>query len=149
MSTFELMSSKDLAYQMTMFDWELFSCMHEVVPPPSPPPPRLNINMRKVSAHYAAEAAARSNPGNNLPAFPSPARAAVSHVRPAELQENHGQPGPVPAPVQPGPAVGGHRGLPVQPAQQESAAPQEVHQDSRTVSGQHAAGPPGRTRSIT
>lgn len=31
MSTFELMSSKDLAYQMTMFDWELFSCMHEVV----------------------------------------------------------------------------------------------------------------------
>uniref|UniRef100_H2S0N1 Rap guanine nucleotide exchange factor 4b n=1 Tax=Takifugu rubripes TaxID=31033 RepID=H2S0N1_TAKRU len=30
MSTFELMSSKDLAYQMTMFDWELFSCMHEV-----------------------------------------------------------------------------------------------------------------------
>lgn len=34
MSTFELMSSKDLAYQMTMFDWELFSCMHEVVHPP-------------------------------------------------------------------------------------------------------------------
>lgn len=31
MSTFELMSSKDLAYQMTMFDWELFSCMHEVM----------------------------------------------------------------------------------------------------------------------
>ncbi|XP_034742864.1 rap guanine nucleotide exchange factor 4-like isoform X2 [Etheostoma cragini] len=29
MSTFELMSSKDLAYQMTMYDWELFSCMHE------------------------------------------------------------------------------------------------------------------------
>uniref|UniRef100_A0A7N8YEQ2 Rap guanine nucleotide exchange factor 4 n=1 Tax=Mastacembelus armatus TaxID=205130 RepID=A0A7N8YEQ2_9TELE len=29
MSTFELMSSKDLAYQMTMFDWELFSCVHE------------------------------------------------------------------------------------------------------------------------
>lgn len=42
MSTFELMSSKDLAYQMTMFDWELFSCMHEVVHPP-----RLNINMEK------------------------------------------------------------------------------------------------------
>lgn len=34
MSTFELMSSKDLAYQMTMFDWELFSCMHEVTTPP-------------------------------------------------------------------------------------------------------------------
>uniref|UniRef100_H2S0M8 Rap guanine nucleotide exchange factor 4b n=1 Tax=Takifugu rubripes TaxID=31033 RepID=H2S0M8_TAKRU len=31
MSTFELMSSKDLAYQMTMFDWELFSCMHELL----------------------------------------------------------------------------------------------------------------------
>uniref|UniRef100_A0A8C6Q5U7 Rap guanine nucleotide exchange factor 4 n=1 Tax=Nothobranchius furzeri TaxID=105023 RepID=A0A8C6Q5U7_NOTFU len=29
MSTFELMSSKDLAYQMTMYDWELFSCVHE------------------------------------------------------------------------------------------------------------------------
>ncbi|XP_077470831.1 rap guanine nucleotide exchange factor 4-like isoform X2 [Stigmatopora argus] len=29
MSTFELMSSKDLAYQMTIFDWELFSCVHE------------------------------------------------------------------------------------------------------------------------
>lgn len=31
MSTFELMSSKDLAYQMTLYDWELFSCMHEVI----------------------------------------------------------------------------------------------------------------------
>lgn len=46
MSTFELMSSKDLAYQMTMFDWELFSCMHEVVHPPHPHPPRLDINTR-------------------------------------------------------------------------------------------------------
>ncbi|XP_038859184.1 rap guanine nucleotide exchange factor 4-like [Salvelinus namaycush] len=29
MSSFELMSSKDLAYQMTLYDWELFSCVHE------------------------------------------------------------------------------------------------------------------------
>uniref|UniRef100_A0A4W5R828 Rap guanine nucleotide exchange factor 4b n=1 Tax=Hucho hucho TaxID=62062 RepID=A0A4W5R828_9TELE len=29
MSSFELMSSKDLAYQMTLYDWELFSCIHE------------------------------------------------------------------------------------------------------------------------
>ncbi|TNN78191.1 Rap guanine nucleotide exchange factor 4 [Liparis tanakae] len=29
MATFELMSSKDLAYQMTLYDWELFSCVHE------------------------------------------------------------------------------------------------------------------------
>ncbi|KAK1336882.1 hypothetical protein QTO34_002918, partial [Cnephaeus nilssonii] len=28
--TFELMSSKDLAYQMTIYDWELFNCVHEV-----------------------------------------------------------------------------------------------------------------------
>ncbi|XP_067994675.1 rap guanine nucleotide exchange factor 4 isoform X3 [Melanerpes formicivorus] len=28
--TFELMSSKDLAYQMTIYDWELFSCVHEL-----------------------------------------------------------------------------------------------------------------------
>ncbi|KAJ8403333.1 hypothetical protein AAFF_G00351050 [Aldrovandia affinis] len=27
--SFELMSSKDLAYQMTMYDWELFNCIHE------------------------------------------------------------------------------------------------------------------------
>uniref|UniRef100_W5ML55 Rap guanine nucleotide exchange factor 4 n=1 Tax=Lepisosteus oculatus TaxID=7918 RepID=W5ML55_LEPOC len=27
--TFELMSSKDLAYQMTVYDWELFNCVHE------------------------------------------------------------------------------------------------------------------------
>ncbi|XP_066544027.1 rap guanine nucleotide exchange factor 4 isoform X2 [Amia ocellicauda] len=27
--TFELMSSKDLAYQMTIHDWELFNCVHE------------------------------------------------------------------------------------------------------------------------
>ncbi|XP_048835595.1 rap guanine nucleotide exchange factor 4 isoform X2 [Brienomyrus brachyistius] len=27
--TFELMSSKDLAYQMTLYDWELFNCVHE------------------------------------------------------------------------------------------------------------------------
>ncbi|XP_041433434.1 rap guanine nucleotide exchange factor 4 isoform X5 [Xenopus laevis] len=29
-STFELMSSKDLAYQMTIHDWDLFSCVHEL-----------------------------------------------------------------------------------------------------------------------
>ncbi|XP_067108325.1 rap guanine nucleotide exchange factor 4 isoform X8 [Osmerus mordax] len=27
--SFELMSSKDLAYHMTVYDWELFNCMHE------------------------------------------------------------------------------------------------------------------------
>ncbi|MGH0120375.1 UNVERIFIED_CONTAM: hypothetical protein FKN15_039178, partial [Acipenser sinensis] len=27
--TFELMSSKDLAYQMTIYDWEHFNCVHE------------------------------------------------------------------------------------------------------------------------
>lgn len=30
MGTFELMSSKDLAYQMTIYDWELFNCVHEL-----------------------------------------------------------------------------------------------------------------------
>ncbi|XP_059961777.1 rap guanine nucleotide exchange factor 4 isoform X3 [Mesoplodon densirostris] len=30
MGTFELMSSKDLAYQMTVYDWDLFSCVHEL-----------------------------------------------------------------------------------------------------------------------
>uniref|UniRef100_A0A6Q2XJR8 Rap guanine nucleotide exchange factor 4 n=1 Tax=Esox lucius TaxID=8010 RepID=A0A6Q2XJR8_ESOLU len=29
MASFELMSSKDLAYQMTVYDWELFHCVHE------------------------------------------------------------------------------------------------------------------------
>ncbi|CAM4607102.1 unnamed protein product [Leuciscus chuanchicus] len=29
MSTFELMSSKDLAHHMTLYDWELFDCVHE------------------------------------------------------------------------------------------------------------------------
>uniref|UniRef100_A0A667ZCR8 Rap guanine nucleotide exchange factor 4 n=1 Tax=Myripristis murdjan TaxID=586833 RepID=A0A667ZCR8_9TELE len=28
-SSFELMSSKDVAYHMTMYDWELFHCVHE------------------------------------------------------------------------------------------------------------------------
>uniref|UniRef100_A0A8C6YKV0 Rap guanine nucleotide exchange factor 4 n=1 Tax=Nothoprocta perdicaria TaxID=30464 RepID=A0A8C6YKV0_NOTPE len=28
--TFELMSSKDLAYQMTIYDWDLFNCVHEL-----------------------------------------------------------------------------------------------------------------------
>uniref|UniRef100_A0A8U7MLE9 Rap guanine nucleotide exchange factor 4 n=1 Tax=Corvus moneduloides TaxID=1196302 RepID=A0A8U7MLE9_CORMO len=28
--TFELMSSKDLAHQMTVYDWELFNCVHEL-----------------------------------------------------------------------------------------------------------------------
>ncbi|XP_076858904.1 rap guanine nucleotide exchange factor 4 isoform X3 [Brachyhypopomus gauderio] len=27
--TFELMSSRDLAYQLTLYDWELFNCVHE------------------------------------------------------------------------------------------------------------------------
>ena len=26
----EIMSSRDIAYQLTLFDWELFSCVHEV-----------------------------------------------------------------------------------------------------------------------
>lgn len=30
MSTLELMSSKEVAYQMTLYEWELFSCVHEV-----------------------------------------------------------------------------------------------------------------------
>ncbi|XP_073489981.1 rap guanine nucleotide exchange factor 4 isoform X3 [Aquarana catesbeiana] len=30
MSTFELMSSKDLAYQMTIHDWDLFNCVNEL-----------------------------------------------------------------------------------------------------------------------
>uniref|UniRef100_A0A8D2LXE9 Rap guanine nucleotide exchange factor 4 n=1 Tax=Varanus komodoensis TaxID=61221 RepID=A0A8D2LXE9_VARKO len=30
MGTFELMSSKDLAYQMTIYEWELFNCVHEL-----------------------------------------------------------------------------------------------------------------------
>lgn len=30
MSSFELMSSKDVAYHMTAYDWELFHCVHEV-----------------------------------------------------------------------------------------------------------------------
>ncbi|XP_043931287.1 rap guanine nucleotide exchange factor 4-like [Protopterus annectens] len=30
MGTFELMSSKDLAYQLTVYDWELFNCVHEL-----------------------------------------------------------------------------------------------------------------------
>ncbi|MBN3287143.1 RPGF4 factor, partial [Polyodon spathula] len=29
MGTFELMSSKDLAYQITIYDWEHFNCVHE------------------------------------------------------------------------------------------------------------------------
>ncbi|CDQ57170.1 unnamed protein product [Oncorhynchus mykiss] len=29
LGSFELMSSKDLAYQMTLYDWELFHCVHE------------------------------------------------------------------------------------------------------------------------
>ncbi|KAJ8012766.1 hypothetical protein DPEC_G00046280 [Dallia pectoralis] len=29
MARFELMSSKDLAYQMTVYEWELFHCVHE------------------------------------------------------------------------------------------------------------------------
>lgn len=65
----------------------------------------------------------------------SPARAAVPHIWPAELPENHGQLGPVPAQVQPGAAVGGHRGVPLRAAQQESPAAQEVHQDCSAVSG--------------
>ncbi|XP_062460793.1 rap guanine nucleotide exchange factor 4 isoform X2 [Pezoporus occidentalis] len=28
--TFELMSSKDIAHQMTIYDWELFNCVHEL-----------------------------------------------------------------------------------------------------------------------
>lgn len=30
MSTLELMSSKEVAYQMTLYEWELFNCVHEV-----------------------------------------------------------------------------------------------------------------------
>ena len=30
LATFELMSSKDVAYHLTVYDWELFNCVHEV-----------------------------------------------------------------------------------------------------------------------
>ncbi|TSM68884.1 Rap guanine nucleotide exchange factor 4 [Bagarius yarrelli] len=30
MTTLELMSSKEVAYQMTLYEWELFSCVHEL-----------------------------------------------------------------------------------------------------------------------
>lgn len=30
LANFELMSSKDVAYHMTFYDWELFHCVHEV-----------------------------------------------------------------------------------------------------------------------
>lgn len=30
LASFELMSSKDVAYHMTSYDWELFHCVHEV-----------------------------------------------------------------------------------------------------------------------
>lgn len=29
-NTLEMMSTKELAYHMTCYDWELFSCIHEV-----------------------------------------------------------------------------------------------------------------------
>lgn len=63
------------------------------------------------------------------------ARTALSHVWPPKLPKNHGQPGPFPAKVQPGSALGGHRGVPLWTAQQEGPAPQEVYQDCRAVSG--------------
>ena len=62
------------------------------------------------------------------------ARAALQHVGEAPLQEDHGQPGPVPATLQRDPAVGGHGGVSLHPAQQAGAALQEVHQDRRSVS---------------
>lgn len=79
-----------------------------------------------------------SNP-ISAPPFPPSARAAVPHVRPAELRQDHGQPGPVPAALQPGAAVGGDRGVSVRAAQQEGPAPQEVHQDRSAVSGTMSA----------
>lgn len=121
MSTFELMSSKDLAYQMTMFDWELFSCMHEVTGT------RTHTHTHSNPTQTSTDAA--------LLRLLLSARAAVPHVRAAELPQDDGQPGPVPAQVQPGAAVGGDRGVSVRAAQQESAAPQEVHQDRGAVSG--------------
>lgn len=30
LASFDLMSSKDVAYHMTSYDWELFHCVHEV-----------------------------------------------------------------------------------------------------------------------
>lgn len=63
----------------------------------------------------------------NVSSLLFPARAPLPHVWPTELQENHGQSGPVSAQVQPGSAVGGHWGLPLRAAEQESPATQEVH----------------------
>lgn len=62
------------------------------------------------------------------------ARAPLPHIWSAEFQEDHGQFGPVPETVQPSPALGGHRGVPMWTAEQESAAAQEVYQDCSTVS---------------
>lgn len=61
-------------------------------------------------------------------------RAHLSHLWEAELQENHGEPGPVPAQVQRDPVLGDHRDVSVLSAQQARAAAQEIHQDRCPVS---------------
>ena len=114
MSTFELMSSKDLAYQMTMFDWELFSCVHEVL---CTKRPLLHFEMDKKTSKSQSLAVKSVSSDANLifyrtcrlmhgdrirpvdrlethsdscPLLFPTARAALPHIRPPELQKNNG-----------------------------------------------------------
>lgn len=119
MSSFELMSSKDLAFQMTQYDWELFSCVHEV----NIPAGKLIHKNTVLKTTLCID-----------PACVFAVRAGVSHIQPSSIQALHGQFGAVSEALQSGSVVGGDGGLSVCNAQQTRSTAQEVHQDRRPVS---------------
>lgn len=115
----ELFSMKELAYHMTLFDWDLFWSVHEVSLVAKP-----RTNAKSTQSHFSA----------NVLFVSSIVRTAVQDFRETELQPDHGQLGRVSAPFQRDPVLGHHRSVPGNPAIEASVRAEEDDQAGSVVS---------------
>lgn len=133
----EMFSTRELAYYITLIDWDLFCSIHEVI--------HLTFLLPSSSVSRLRMLVAKSNILHSCFSFlvfflprlfidRRLVRADISRGgRPAESQ-NQVQLGSVPAPLQRDPVLGGHRDLPGQHSRQTCPTFAQVHQVGRLVS---------------
>lgn len=126
------MSSKDVAGELTNYDWEMFSAVHEASHSFSP---LLKVELLVLAGHGASSS-------DSVLAPPGGTR--LLRLRPSEVpRRRHGEPGAVGAALQRGSALGGDRAVPLRRPAETGRAAQEVHQDRCSVSSD---GPETQTR---
>lgn len=122
LGSFELMSSKDVAYHMTSYDWELFNCVHEVRVWDhsllslcfhlTPYPSESRVSLRRFILVYFQFFYCSVI----SPRCPT-AWTHLSHIWEAKCQKDHSEPGPILEEVQWNPVLGDHRGVSLLSAQ--------------------------------